>query len=304
MSKSLDRLTLLETFARISDRGSISQAARDLGLSQASVSRQLRELEDRMGAQLIRRTTHSLALTPAGRAALADARSLISDWNTFEERHAARGSAVRGPLKVVAPVALGQTSLADMAARFLIAHPDVTLEWDLEDEPIRFAERGCDCWIKIGEVPDDTLVVRPLGQVERLVVAAPGLLRRPLRSPRDLTEVPFIALAPFEGGNVALTNRSGDTHTVSLSPRMSTNNIVSIIRAVRLGAGAAVMPKWFVAQALNTSELVDVLPEWRAKELPINVAFLPARHQPKRLDVFLEWLRADIAEMPGLNRGS
>ncbi|MEM9371311.1 MAG: LysR substrate-binding domain-containing protein, partial [Pseudomonadota bacterium] len=85
---------------------------------------------------------------------------------------------------------------------------------------------------------------------------------------------------------------------------MSTNNIVSIIRAVRLGAGAAVMPKWFVAQALNTSELVDVLPEWRAKELPINVAFLPARHQPKRLDVFLEWLRADIAEMPGLNRGS
>jgi len=84
MSKPLDRLTLLETFARISDRGSISAAARDLGLSQASASRQLKELEDRLGAQLIRRTTHSIALTPAGQALLRDARELIAGWGRWK----------------------------------------------------------------------------------------------------------------------------------------------------------------------------------------------------------------------------
>jgi len=84
MSKPLDRLTLLETFAGISDRGSISAAARDLGLSQASASRQLKELEDRLGAQLIRRTTHSIALTPAGQALLRDARELIAGWGRWK----------------------------------------------------------------------------------------------------------------------------------------------------------------------------------------------------------------------------
>ena len=152
-----------------------------------------------MGAQLIRRTTHSLALTPAGHAALADARTLLADWDAFEERHAVQGDVVRGPLKVVAPVALGQTHLVDMAARFLIEHPKVTLEWELEDDPIRFAERGCDCWIKIGPVPDDTLVVRTLGQVERIIVAAPNLLRSSLKGhPRSLEALRLLFLA-FEG---------------------------------------------------------------------------------------------------------
>ncbi|MEM9369350.1 MAG: LysR family transcriptional regulator [Planctomycetota bacterium] len=300
MSKSLDRLSLLETFARISDRGSISAAARDLGLSQASASRQLRELEDRMGAQLIRRTTHSLALTPAGHAALADARTLLADWDAFEERHTAQGGVIRGPLKVVAPVALGQTHLVDMAARFLIEHPDVTLEWELEDDPIRFAERGCDCWIKIGPVPDDTLIVRTLGQVERIVVAAPELLGNSLKDPQELEAVPFIALAPFEGGNVTFTNNKGVAVPVSLRPRMTTNNIVSILRAVRLGTGAAVMPTWFAATELKDGRLIDLLPGWRASSLSINAAFLPARNQPKRLEAFLQFLCTGVRAIPGV----
>ncbi len=300
MSKSLDRLSLLETFARISDRGSISAAARDLGLSQASASRQLRELEDRMGAQLIRRTTHSLALTPAGQAALTDARTLLADWDAFEERHAAKGEVVRGPLKVVAPVALGQTHLVDMAARFLIEHPKVTLEWELEDDPIRFAERGCDCWIKIGPVPDDTLIVRTLGQVERIIVAAPNLLRSSLKDPQELAAISFIALAPFEGGNLTLTNNQGVAVPVSLRPRMTTNNIMSILRAVRLGAGVAIMPTWFVADDLNDGRLIDVLQDWRASDLSINAAFLPARNQPKRLEAFLRFLGTDVRAMPGI----
>lgn len=253
-----------------------------------------------MGMQLIRRTTHSLALTPAGHAALADARALIADWDAFSERHSAQGDTVRGPLKVVAPVALGQTHLIDMAARFLMDHPDVTLEWELEDDPIRFAERGCDCWIKIGTVPDDTLIVRSIGQVERLIVAAPGLLPSSLKDPKELEDVPFIALAPFEGGNLTLTNREGAVHQVSLRPRMTTNNIVSILRAVLLGAGAAIMPTWFIAKELREGHLIDALSGWRAKELSINLAFLPARNQPRRLEAFLESLRVHFQAMPGI----
>lgn len=301
MSKPLDRLTLLETFARISDRGSISAAARDLGLSQASASRQLRELENRMGVQLIRRTTHSLALTPAGQSLLRDARALIAGWDAFEERHTAKGDAVRGSLKVIAPVALGQTHLADLAVKFQLAYPGVTLTWELEDHSIRFAEIGCDCWIKVGPVPDDTLIVRTLGHVERLVVATPDLARdHRWNSPLELKRLPFVSLAPFEGGNVSLSDKKGTKLRMTLQPCMTTNNIVAVRRVVLKGAGAAILPQWFVAQDLANGSLIDLLPNWRAAELPIHVAFLPTQHQPKRLTLFLEALASGIERIAGV----
>ena len=102
MTKSLDRLVLLETFVRIAERGSISAAARDLGLSQPSASRQLSELEGRLGAQLIRRTTHNLALTPAGQDLLVEARQMLEGWDALVERHGRGPDDIKGRLKIVA----------------------------------------------------------------------------------------------------------------------------------------------------------------------------------------------------------
>ncbi|MEM9803673.1 MAG: LysR family transcriptional regulator, partial [Cyanobacteria bacterium P01_D01_bin.56] len=150
MSKSLDRLTLLSTFVRIADAGSISAAARDLELSQPSASRQLAELESRFKAQLMRRTTHSLTLTEAGKDLLTDARRLLDDWEALEEKHLDAQKTPQGQLKVIAPIALGQLYLLDMAIQFQQQYPLISLSWHLEDRPIRFAEVGCDCWIKIG----------------------------------------------------------------------------------------------------------------------------------------------------------
>ncbi len=303
MSKPLDRLTLLETFARISDRGSISGAARDLGLSQASASRQLKELEDRLGVQLVRRTTHSLALTPAGHDLLRDARELLAGWGTLEERHGTSDGLVKGPLKVVAPVAMGQLHLADIVLDFLLRHPRISLDWQLQDEAIRFAEIGCDCWIKIGPVPDDTLVVRKLGSVERMVVASPRCLDgQGLKTPDDLARMRFVALAPFEGGRVHLYHRNGETADVTPDCPMTTNNVFTVHRAALKGVGTAILPRWFVERDLESGRLVDVLPQWRATQLGIHAAFLPARHQPKRLALLLETLAKDVPKIPGITR--
>ena len=300
MSRPLDRLTLLETFARIADRGSISAAARDLGLSQASASRQLKDLEERFGGQLVRRTTHALALTPAGQDLLHDARELIAAWEAVEERHAGHGP-VRGALKVVAPVALGQLHLADIALRFQMQHPEISLSWQLEDHPIRFAEVGCDCWIKIGTVPDDRLIVRPLGRVERLLVASPTLVGdREIAGPEDAEGLPLAALAPFEGGRIRLTDRNGMAVEIAPTVRVTTNNIFSVRRAALMGVGAAVLPRWFVEDDLASGALVDLLADWRAATLDINVAFLPARRQPKRLAIFLDALRSGVRAIPGV----
>ncbi len=301
MSKNLDRLSLLSTFARIAERGSISAAARDIGLSQASASRQLQALEDRLGVQLVQRTTHALSLTEAGRDCLADARALLDGWDALRERHAADADALAGKLMVVAPVALGQLHLAEAAARFQQAHPGVTITWRLQDDAIRFAEIGCDLWIKIGPVPDDSLVVRPLGRVERLMVAAPDLVDgRAVRSPGDLAALPCAALGPFEGGTIPLTHRNGRRQTVKAAVAFATNNIFAAHKAAQLGIGYAVMPRWFVEDDLAAGRLRDLLPAWRAPALAINAAYLPSRRQTRRLRAFIDHVATAVAGIPGI----
>lgn len=305
MSKPLDRLTLLETFARIAERGSISAAARDLGLSQASASRQLKDLEDRFGSQLIRRSTHSLSLTSAGLDLLRDARELTAGWEALEDRHGAADREVRGALNVVAPVALGQLYLADIALRFQLAHRSVAIGWQLKDEMIRFAEVGCDCWIKVGTVPDDTLIVRELGKVERLIVAAPDLTGPgQFGSPEQVAGLPCAALQPFEGGNIAVSDMAGDTFVIKPDVRLSTNNIFALHRAALMGVGFAVLPRWFVEEDLASGRLIDLLPDWRAATLTVNAAFLPSRYQPKRLLLFLEHLAGEFGAIPGIETGA
>lgn len=104
---------------------------------------------------------------------------------------------------VVAPIALGQQQLTRLAWRFQLEHPLLRLNWLLDDQPIRFSELGCDCWIKVGPVPDDTLIVRPLGSVERLLVASAAFVEKHglPKTPGAAEKLSLVALEPFEGGN-------------------------------------------------------------------------------------------------------
>ena len=302
MSKSLDRLTLLETFIRIAETGSLSAAARDLGLSQPSVSRQLVDLEKRLKTQLVRRSTHQLALTESGIELLRDARQMVSAWDAIEERHADANEIVKGKLKIVAPVALGQSYLAQFISEFQLAYPSVHINWQLEDAAIRFTEVGCDCWIKIGPVNDDTLIVRPIATVTRMLVASPALVKNnTYQAPDELANLPMISLAPFEGERIPLQDKQGNKIEFKGASIISTNNILSVKEAVLMGAGMAVMPKWFVEDELQSGKLVDILPQYRAPTLTIHIAYLPNPYQPKRLKVFIEALKEKISTIQGIN---
>jgi DNA-binding transcriptional LysR family regulator len=250
----------------------------------------------------MRRTTHALSLTEAGTDLLADARRLLDEWEALEEKHIASEETIRGRLKVVAPVALGQLYLVEIALHFQQKHPLVSLSWQLEDHIIRFAEVGCDCWIKVGAVPDESLIVEPLGRVERMVVAAPDLLKawdRP-KSPAAVETFPWVALEPFEGGRIPLSGLEGKVVVISPSVRMTTNNIFALHRATLAGLGVSVMPRWFVEDDLKNQRLVNLLPEWQAPKLTIHVAYLPGRHQPRRLRSFLDTLKTAIPKISGI----
>lgn len=301
MSKSLDRLTLLDTFTRIAERGSISAAARDLGLSQASASRQLKELETRLNVDLIHRTTHDLSLTTAGEQCLADARALLAGWSSLIDRHNSPDGALEGHLKVVAPVALGQRVLADAIIAFQKTHPHTSINWVLTDDPIRFTEFGCDLWIKVGAVQDESLVVREAGRIERLVVAAPSLIQAlPRGTPKALVDLPCVAIDSFEGSKIPLTSHKGRTEILDARAVLTTNNVFAAHRAALDGIGYVVLPRWFVDDELSNGQLLDVLPNWRCPELPLSVAYLPSRHQTRLLKTFIERIQETIGRTRGL----
>jgi molybdate transport repressor ModE-like protein len=301
MSKSFDRLTLLNTFVRIAESGSISAAARDLNMSQPSASRHLVELETQLQTQLMRRNTHSLALTDTGYDLLRDARALLADWDAIEDKHINAKREVKGTLKVVAPVALGQSHLARIATQFQLKHPRINLSWQLEDAQIRFTELGCDCWIKVGTIDDDTLVVKQIARVRRVLVGSRSLFTGDLTPKIDnIQSFPIVSLSPFEAETVPLSN--GDvTRDLKFTSSMQTNNIFAVKEACMMGLGLAVMPVWFIKPELNSELLINPLPKWTAPELPINVAYLPNKHHPIRLKLFLEHITNKLCSVDGID---
>ncbi|QLC23623.1 LysR family transcriptional regulator [Parasphingopyxis algicola] len=295
MTKQIDRLTLLSTFARIAERGSISAAARDMGLSQASASRRLAALEDALGVLLIARTTHELSLTSAGRDCLDEARRLLGDWEALTERFADERDTMRGPVRIVAPVALGQDRLADAVLRFQERYPDVWIEWLLEDHDIRMADIGADIWIKVGPVPDDRLIVKPLARVERILVCTPAFAEgRSARGPGDIAPLPCAALSPFEGSRIPLTGPKGRRATLKAQMRFASNNIFAVRQAARQGVGYAVMPRWFVAADLESGRLAQILPGWRAASLTVNAARPPMHRQTLRVRRLMDHLEEEL----------
>ncbi|MEO1317156.1 MAG: LysR family transcriptional regulator [Pseudomonadota bacterium] len=289
-----DRLTLLATFVRIAERGSMTAAASDLGLSQPAVSRQLIELERQLGVELIHRTTHSLALTEEGRTLMGEARVLLRGWEEIGERIAGE-DALAGPIRAVAPIALGQRHAVRAAVAFQQAHPEVTVSWTLTDTPIRFDEEGCDCWIRVGDVPDDRLVVRTIGHVERIVVGAPRFAEV---VGGDLSDLPWVTLGPFEGDRIILWDERGERRSFRGDARLETNNVHALTEAVLAGIGVAIVPRWFVEEEIAASRLIEIAPGLRARNLPISIATASTRSRPRRVDAFVkamtEWLEENL----------
>lgn len=299
MSKSLDRLSLLTTFLRIAERGSISSAARDLDLSQATASRHLSELEARLGATLVERTTHTLSMTEAGHATLEDARDLLNGWSALSERFEAQDQ-LTGTLRVIAPIALGQLHLIDSTLDWQSEHPNLNINWQLDDTEINLAETGADVWIRIGKPRDERLIVRELLQVERLVVAHPAYSTdKRTADPGTLKELPAVSLSPFEGTQIPLISDDGAEQTIKAESKLVTNNIFAALHATRKGVGYSIMPKWLVAEDLERGALINLVPQWRAPSLTITACYLPSRRQSRALNAFLNMTETAVAGFAG-----
>lgn len=295
---NLDDLRLLRAFVRIVESGSISSAARVLNVSQPTLSRQLRQLETTVGVPLIRRDTHTMSLTQAGRTLLHDARNLLGLAESAAERLHEDRIIPRGHLRVVSVVDFGQWIVTKVLARFCEANPEVTGELHLLNRPTKFVEEGFDCGISVGEPTDKSVVARKVCTLKRHLVASPKLLAKHAHpeTPGDLRELPWLGILQphFYARDRVTLYRGNKSCTITVKPVMLLDGVTALREAARAGAGFTMLPEWLIHRELAEGALMPVVPDWEMSELDLHVVHLPHRHLPGRVRGFVDFSLREI----------
>lgn len=300
MKNTHDRLDLLHTFIKIGEGGSLSSAARLLGTTQPTVSRRLLELERLLGCKLAIRTTANFSLTDEGRSLLAEAHDLTDRWSGLSQRLLGGQGQPEGTLRVIGPSGYGTGFLTDAVTDLRAAHPQVRVELTLTDGVVDLAASGAECWVCVGEVRDPDLVSRPLGYMERILVATPELLKRIGRvTLARLPQLPCVGLVPYVLGNVRLIDRGGRSYTVALDTPTRTDNLLASYRAVLNGAGIGAAAPWMCHEDIQAGRLTRVMPNWSLEPIGIFVALPQGLYRPARVTAFIAALRARMHASPG-----
>ncbi|NIM40566.1 MAG: LysR family transcriptional regulator [Hydrogenophaga sp.] len=302
----MDRLTGMQVFVRVVERGSFSAVARELGSTQGAVSKQVAALERTLGARLLSRTTRSLALTDEGERYFERARRLVAEVEEAEAELRDGTLHLKGWLRVAASVAFGRLCIMPLLPEFLRLHPEVRVDLRLDDGFVDLVEEGVDVAVRIGELPDSSLVARRVGTTVRRVYAAPEYLSRvgaagSPREPLDLLAhecIVYTGLATrhhwsFTAGQGA-SQPPGTQQTVGVTGRLQCNNSEVVREAVLAGLGVAHTPCWlFGAEALN-HQVIELLPGWYSPDLPIHLVSPAQRRQSAKVRAFGDHVAARL----------
>jgi len=298
----MDRFAAMKTFVRVVERGSLSGAARELGLTQPAVSQQVAALERHLNVQLIHRSTRRLSLTEAGETFYQHARHILQSVDEAEERTTSVRTHLRGTLRLHGPVGFGQMHLAPAVIEFQRLHPDLVTELVLDDRISDVIAEGVDVAIRLGELRSSGLVARKLATFERILVASPAYLAEhgEPQTPDALTrhrQVRFV-WSP-QGEAIPLIGPNGPL-TVPVRSAFLANNafVLNAALCAGLGIGGAQVP--LVKPFLDDGRLVRVLPAYAYAPMDIHAVYAASRFVPRKVRAFLEHLVASMKDIAGL----
>lgn len=292
-------LHALRLFVRIVERGSISKAAEDLGLSQPTASRRIQEIESAYKTKLLARTTRAMRVTDAGEQFLARARQILQADAAFRDRIGAAQKELSGEMHISAPSGLGSFVVAPFCGEFASRYPQVRLHLQSTDRFVDLVKEGIDIAIRIGRLADSSYYRRPLGSLEEVAVAHRALLTVPVRSPADLVSLPWIGFSGLQEGLRATFQRGGRSYNLKVRPRLLTDQIVAHREALLAGGGAGLIHRYAVDADIKAGRLVQLLPDWKLPLWPVH-ALSTARGMPTRFQRWREELHAWLETVPGV----
>jgi DNA-binding transcriptional LysR family regulator len=299
----MDRFQELTAFVAVTETGGFAKAAARLGSSPPAVTRMIASLEARLGVQLFNRTTRNVRLTDAGLRFAERARAVLTALEAAESEAAGQSSVPSGHLTLTASVTMGRSLLPSILNDFLEAHPRVTAKLLLLDRIVNLVEEGVDIALRVGRLPDSSLVSVRIGAVKRILVASPDYLARRgvPREPDDLKQQSIIA---FTGLMPDREWRYGDgkrVRRVALQPHLEINDAVSAIASAERGDGITLCLSYMVADRIASGALVEVLADHAPPPVPVQVVYPESRLVSPKVRAFIDFsaarLRAALGEL-------
>jgi DNA-binding transcriptional LysR family regulator len=293
----MDRFDAMQALVAVADLQGFAPAARKLGLSPSAVTRLIAALEERLGARLLQRTTRSVTLTDAGSRYLERARRILADLEEAEEAVEGERTRPAGRLVISAPVGFGRLHVSPMVTAYLKRYPDVDADLRLSDRMINLVEEGVDLAVRIGHLPDSTLVARHVGEMRRIVVASKEYLsaRGEPKRPSDISAHDTIQFGAMTAAPDWRFVEEGQEVRVSPSPRFASNSADAAIQYAEAGGGLTRVLAYQAAAALEAGRLRIVLAKFEQPPLPIHIVYPTSRLLSAKVRTFID-LVTEIAD--------
>lgn len=290
-------LSQILVFARVAECGSFSAAARLLGMPKSTVSRKVSELEERLGARLVQRTTRKLSLTDAGRTYHRHAARIIAELEDADAAVSQMQAEPRGLLRVTAPLSFSM--LGPMIADYMTQHPRVQVHLVCTDRVVDLVEEGFDLAIRAGRLADSSLIARPLGTLRWVLVAAPEYCNQHgmPRTPQDVERHAGITFGSGPTPNLWTLHAGDKKASVRVTPRLTVNEVDIMRDAARAGIGVAMLPDYACAADVQSGALRRLLPSWHSTEVPVQAVYPTARHLSPKVAAFIALLSARLPTM-------
>lgn len=283
----MDRLEAMQVFVTVADLRGFAPAARKLRLSPSAVTRLIAALEEHLGARLLQRTTRQVTLTDVGTRYLERARRILADVEEADGSAREERNRPNGRLVVSAPVGFGRLHVGPIMTAYLTRYPDVACELRLADHLVNLVEDAVDTAVRIGHLADSSLVARQVGEMRRIVVAAPAYLKRhgEPRTPAALLAHRTIQFGPFASWHFIAGGRDV---AVTPTPRYTSNSADAALQYAEAGGGVTRVLAYQAAEGLKRGRLKIVLADYEQPALPIHIVYPTSRLLSAKVRAFID----------------
>lgn len=296
----MDRFEEIQTFVRVVKAGSLSGAAERLNIAKSAVSRRLADLEARLGVQLLTRTTRRLNLTESGRQYYERCLTILADMEEAELAITSGDIALSGTLRIAAPVSFGISHLSPVLDEFLLQHPELKLELDLNDRTLNFMEEEVDLAIRIGRLEDSSLVARKLADTQMIVCASPDYLTKygEPTHPQELEQHTGLGYSYSKSHYWHFIGEDNKDIPVRINERMRANNGDVLLKAAIDGLGIIMTPDFIGNNAIQNGQLIPILTDYGLTAGDIYAIYPRQRYLPQRLRVLIDYLVERFKDQP------
>ncbi len=299
----MDQMHLMTVFVAVGEQESFAGASRSLNMSPAAITRAITALEDKLGAQLLQRTTRNVRLTEAGQRYLDDCRNILASIEEANDAAAGVNSTPKGNLTVTASVLFGKNFVTPCIVQFLKQYPEVDVSAYFLDRVVNLIEEGMDVAVRLGPLPDSSMKALRVGQMRRVLCASPEYLARNgvPRHPEELLQHTIIAASNITPRVEWKFGQGEGALTVRMKPRFTVTSNDAAIRAAVDGLGICRLLSYQMADELASGKLKIILPEFEEEPWPVHILHRESKYGSSKVRKFIDLLAQHLRSHPHLN---